>query len=476
LQIYNPLISIFPPKLKQNQGRLFENSFASFLDPNHRLVFLEQQLDWQWLEKQLTPYYKKGAGYPPIPLRVLTGLSILQYMKNLSDREVVEYFIESFYVQYFCGYLYPQWKAPINPSSLVRFRQRIKDEGANALLQETIRLAIKKKVVTQKELKSVVADTTVMPKNIQHPTDAQLLDQARKNIVKLAEKEGVKLRQNYNRLAKQTLTKIGRYAHAKQFKRMKKSTKKLKNYTGRVVRDVERKTSSNQDLAAKFSPLLGIAKQILTQKKNSKNKIYSIHEPNVYCIAKGKAKTPYEFGCKVSVVCTSKKGLILSSNALEKNIYDGHSLQESLHLSKKMTQIPIKKVFVDKGYKGHKIGDPVVYISGQKRGISQYMRKQMNQRSIVEGVIGTMKEKSKLAKNMLSGVTGDKINAVLCAVAHNLKVIINNNYFNFWRLICTFLLTCYQRCLAYSKNYFVPSYRKLVLNEGVSFLVYKIRI
>lgn len=451
---------MLPPKLNQHQIHLFESAFTSLLDPNHPLIFLEKQLDWQWLEKQLLPYYKKGVGYPPAALRLMIGLSILQYMKKLSDGDVIAYFMDSFYVQYFCGYLYPQWKTPINPCTLVRFRQRINEKGANALLQETIRLAIERKIVTKKELKKVVVDTTVMPKNIQHPTDAQLLDRARKKIVKLADKEGVKLRQNYNRLAKQTLTKTGRYAHAKQFKRVKKSTKTLKNYTGRVLRDVERKINSNKDLVTKFNSLLNVTKQILSQKKNSKNKIYSLHEPDVYCIAKGKAKSPYEFGCKVSIVCTSKKGLILSSKALEKNIYDGHSLEESLHLSKKVTQIPIKKVFVDKGYKGHHLDDPLVYISGKKRGISQYMRKQMNQRSIVEGVIGSMKEKSKLAKNMLSSVTGDKINAVLCAVAYNLKVIINNNYPNFWRFICTVFDICYENLLECLKSHFYTFHKK----------------
>lgn len=258
-------------------------------------------------------------------------------------------------------------------------------------------------------------------------------------MVSLAKKENVPLRQNYNRLAKKKLIKVGRYAHAKQFKRMRKSAKSLKNYTGRVCRDIERKIADDRKLGEKFTPILSITQKLLEQTKKSKNKIYSIHEPQVYCVSKGKARKPYEFGSKVSFVCTQKKGIVLAAQALETNLYDGASLRSSIDLSQEITTVPIKQVFVDKGYKGHGIEDTKVYIAGQKRGISSYMKRQMHKRSIIEGVIGHMKEKSKLAKNLLAGVLGDKLNAILCAVAHNFRMIINNNYLIFALLVCFFI-------------------------------------
>jgi len=430
---------MIPKKLNQEQRRLFEKSTFPTLSDKHPLMALEKEINWNWIEKELVVFYKqKRPGYPPIPIRLLVALTILQYMKKLSDPEVLEYFFDSFYVQYFCGYRYPQWKKPINACTLVRFRQRIGAEGANKILQISVQVAINTKTVSKKEMKKVIADTTVMPKNIAHPTDSTLLNKARKKMVAVAKKEQVPLRQNYNRLAKKKLIKVGRYAHAKQFKRMRKSAKSLKTYTGRVARDIERKIFNKPKLVKKFMPILLTTKKLLTQTKTSKNKIYSIHEPHVYCLAKGKARKPYEFGTKVSFVCTQKKGIVLAAQALEKNVHDAASLRSSIELSEKITATPIKRIFVDKGYRGHSIQGKEVYIAGQKRGVSAYLKRQMRKRSIIEGTIGHMKEKSKLNRSMLHGIIGDKVNAIFCAIAHNFKMTINNNYFIFYLFLSLF--------------------------------------
>jgi IS5 family transposase len=122
----------------------------------------------------------------------------------------------------------------------------------------------------------------------------------------------------------------GKYAHAKQFKRMRKEVKKLKIYLGRVVRDIERKIVDSVALQGKFAHLLNLSQRLLAQEKKSSNKLYSLHAPETYCIAKGKAAKPYEFGCKVALVVTHKQGLALSSMALCENQFDGHTLNNSL--------------------------------------------------------------------------------------------------------------------------------------------------
>lgn len=172
---------MIPRKLNQEQGRLFEKPVFPALNTKHPLMILEQEINWAWLEQELTLFYKQqGPGYPPVPIRVLAGLTVLQYMKKMSDGEVINYFLDSFYVQHFCGYRYPQWKKPLNACTLVRFRQRIGEKGANKLLKASIEVAIKKKTVTKQDMQKVIADTTVMPKNIAHPTDSTLLNKARK--------------------------------------------------------------------------------------------------------------------------------------------------------------------------------------------------------------------------------------------------------------------------------------------------------
>ena len=79
-------------------------------------------------------------------------------------------------------------------------------------------------------METVIVDTTVMEKAISYPTDTKLLERSRQHLVKAAVKHGLVLRQNYNREAPRLARQIGRYAHAKQFKRMHKSIRTLAEY------------------------------------------------------------------------------------------------------------------------------------------------------------------------------------------------------------------------------------------------------
>ncbi len=175
------------------------------------------------------------------------------------------------------------------------------------ILSLTVSIAVKSEAVKVKDLKKVIVDTTVMPKNIEFPTDSQLYNKARERLVKLAARNGIELRQNYNLIAKTLLRKISGYLHAKQMKRARKAIKHLRTIVGRVARDVERKITSSENLSKIFTPILNQTKKLLAQQKKDKNKLYSLHEPDVACISKGKAHKRYEFGCKVSITTTPNK-------------------------------------------------------------------------------------------------------------------------------------------------------------------------
>ena len=106
------------------------------------------------------------------------------------------------------------------------------------------------------------------------------------------------MRQSYIRVSKKLSINAARYAHARQFKRMRGSLKKLRTFLGRLIRDV-RKKAYNIDPA--LEKLLARCEKLDAQKVNDKNKVYSMHEPEVQCISNGKAHKRYEFGCKVAV-------------------------------------------------------------------------------------------------------------------------------------------------------------------------------
>jgi len=282
---------------------------------------------------------------------------------------------------------------------MTRWRNRLGLENLEKILAETIVTAVNTETVAPQDLKRVIADTTVMEKNIAFPTDSKLLNRAREQLVELADNSGLKLRKSYARVGKFAALNAWRYAHAKQFTRMRTEVKKLRNFLGRTVRDIERQIKDSLDLQGVFDDLLGKAKQLLSQEKTSKDKLYSLHAPEAYCISKGKAGKPYEFGSKVSLVLTHKQGLALSSQALPENQYDGHTLEDSLKKAEALAQTAIEQVFVDKGYKGHGIEDRKIYISGQKRGMTRTLKRHLKRRSAIEPHIGHMKSEGKLRRN-----------------------------------------------------------------------------
>jgi IS5 family transposase len=233
---------------------------------------------------------------------------------------------------------------------------------------------------------------------------------------------GVELRQSYDRLGKRALMMQGRYSHARQMRRSRRETKKLKTYLGRVVRDMERKLADPGD---KVKALLELAHRLLNQKREDSHKLYSLHAPETECIAKGKVHKKYEFGCKVSIVTTSKKSWVVGIDAVHGNPYDGHTLKQAINQMKTVTGKKPDQVFVDKGYKGakHHPEGMDVFLSGS-RGLSRSLKSWLKRRSAIEPVIGHTKGDHRMDRNHLLGKEGDRVNAMLAGSAFNLGKLI----------------------------------------------------
>lgn len=396
------------------------------LNPSHPLCVLADIVDWEELEEEFGAFYSEGNSRPPKPIRLMTGLLMLQHMSGLSDEQTVRHWVENPYWQYFTGFDILQWKPPIDPSLLSHFRKRVGKAGMEKILEETIRIAIESKFVCTKSLSEVIVDTTVMEKNIAYPTDAKLYFKMIEKLIKMAKKTAVAYRQSYARVTKRLLLEIGRHLHAKQMKRAKRKIKKLKTILRRVYRDIRRKLKDKEELKSLFGPLLVKADKLAYGDPKSSQKIYSIHEAEVQCISKGKARVRYEFGCKVSLVVTHKQGLALSCKALSGHPYDGHTLKDAIIDAQQRSGHKIKRAAVDKGYVGHNVSDVIVYKSGQKRGVkTQALKRFIKRRQAIEPHIGHMKNDGKLGRNFLKGFFGDQINGILCGVGHNLRLLFN---------------------------------------------------
>ena len=394
------------------------------LNMEHELVRLASAMDWAALAEAFGPFYSEKTGRPGVPIRTMAGLVMLQHTFGLSDDAVVEKWPENAYWQFFCGEEFFQHELPINPSQMTRWRRRIGEAGVERLLKLTIEAGLRTKAVTRKQMQVVVVDTTVQPKAIEHPTDARLFRKVLHHLLRVAKDTDTKLRQSHRDLAKIAFLKHGRHMKAKQFKRAARERKKLKTYAGRVLRDLERKLSDTA--FEKHKGTMFLSELVLTQERKTKNKVYSMHAPEVECIAKGKASKPYEFGVKTSLATTAKGGFLLGAMALPGSPFDGHTLEMQLEQVERLTGTMPKRCHVDKGYRGHGV-DPEscrVLISGTRKDITKALKKEMKRRSSIEPEIGHQKADGKLGKNWLKGILGDALNAMLCGVGHNLRKIL----------------------------------------------------
>ena len=289
----------------------------------------------------------------------IVGLLLLKQMYNLGDETVVVRYLENPYWQHFCGEIYFQYNLPFDPSDFVHFRHRIGEAGMEKIFRQSIDLFGEELI--RKEVKEVRVDTTVQEKNITYPTDRKLYEKAIEHCKKIANTEGLKLKRTYTREIKKLKYQLRFSRSPKDFKRRIRLQGKLHRIAVKIYSDVvtQLDPTPNQELFDKLTVIY----RVLIQQCDDKNKVYSIHEPEVLCIAKGKEHKPYEFGNKSSFAYTRKSGIIVGAMAFEENIYDGHT---------------------------------------------------------IEGLISHLKHDHRILRNYLKGTAGDKINTLLAASAYNI--------------------------------------------------------
>lgn len=172
--------------------------------------------------------------------------------------------------------------------------------------------------------------------------------------------------------------------------------------------------------------LLDLTYRLLSQSKHDKNKLYSIHEPEVECISKGKIHKHYEFGCKVGIATTAKENWAVGSLAFHGNAYDGHTLKQTLnHVERVIGTSPLQAA-CDLGYRGHNYEGPctILIANRYRKSIPASLKRWWKRRSAVEPVIGHMKHEHGMERNRLKGKEGDFINAILSACGYNFRKLL----------------------------------------------------
>ncbi len=335
-------------KEKHPQLNMFQVPLKQFINESHELVGLSKKLDWESLEKDLSVYYCEDNGRPGVPIRLIVGIIMLRRMYNQSDESVLDRWVENPYWQYFTGEVYFRHDYPFDRTELIKFRQRIGEKGAEQILKASVNLFEKKEV----QEKEVLIDSTVQEKNITFPTDVKLQKKIIEKCRKISKSEGIRLRQTYKGELKQLMIDQRFHDHPRRKKKALAARRRIKVIAGKIFRDLVRKMTEAQRL--KYAKKFSIFNRVLTQNKNSKNKVYSLHQPQVSCIAKGKEHKKYEFGNKVSITKTRKSGIIIGVMSFAGNPFDGDTLSPQLAQVERITGYNPETGIVDRGYRGRK--------------------------------------------------------------------------------------------------------------------------
>lgn len=435
----------------------FRARIDHMIDLRHPLAVLASRMPWQQIEASVAHLFSRkartnkampeldlfgeaaapaartsNAGRPRVPLRVMISLLYLKHAFNESDEAVVARWADTPRWQFFSGCAYYEDRLPCDASTLVKFRQLLGEEGAEELLAQTIAVALEQGLIERKELSRVIVDSTVQHKAIAYPSDSRLLEVARSKLVQAAQEAGIALKQTFVKEGKNLSRKAGRYAHARQFKRMHGTIRRQRTIVGRLGREIARKASAiGSAVLQVLNPALAKAEQIVQQSRSRKTvngqpKLYAWHAPEVDCISKGKAKQPYEFGVKVGIASTLRRNLIVGARAFHGNPYDGHTLAEQLEQASILMQeacVKPQSVFVDLGYRGVDADNRDVRIvhRGKSKRISAQEKKLLKRRQAIEPIIGHLKSDHGMGRCHLLGKTGDSVHAVLCAAGYNLR-------------------------------------------------------
>jgi IS5 family transposase len=413
------MLEIQNTEFKNNQ--LFETkTLEDEVNQDHPLIILSKKISWGTLEDGISKFYS-DTGRPAKLIRLMIGLLLLKYIFNLSDKKVVAAWSENVYYQAFTGQTSFVLSPPCDPSMLSVFRRRIGKEGCELIFQESVR--IHGKDALEKE---AIIDSTVQEKNITYPTDSKLI----LKVIAFILSVGSFLRMTFGRSHKIEIKKLknqinfGRNSKDQEAK--KKAVDRLRAIANKLLKSF---VSQLPEATLKLYPikhLLMVLSKACNQKKTDKNKIYSIHEPQVKCIPKGKADKKFEFGSKVSFILSKTKGIILGALNFNNNPYDGNTIEPAINQLKSLHEGYKPETLVgDRGYKGRhevdgvKILTPWDYKKGILPSLFRKLKNLLSRRVSIEPIIGRLKMEHRLGKNLLKGTLGDTINPLLAAAAFN---------------------------------------------------------
>jgi IS5 family transposase len=436
---------------KAYQMTIVAGIFEAKLNPKHELLILASKIDWERLSEELKPHYSK-IGRHGKPIRLMAGIHILKHMFDMSDEDAVKRLCGDVYWMAFCGinepFISDDWE-PLDPTTMTKFRNRIGVEGV-----QKIEGVVRDQLLAEKRIspKSEFADTTAMEKNVAYPTDTNLLDRGRKRIIKGFQKlkelgRKIKIGRTFARKARKALLEIAKLGHGRQ-ERIQKAAEDLIEFAEAVLENVpaalrKAKSHKNAKIQEQIEAIqeqiridAELLRRVIEQTvaryagKHLKNYVYSLHEPQVTCIAKGKRGKPNEYGSKISIAI-DKNGFVVTHQEYDYNVGDNTTLEAAVCGWEAATgQVP-KNLGADRSYHLPEYSDKVNEVKriaipslGKKKhpdSHKKYFKKLQRKRAAIEPVISHLKQDHRMDRCRYKGFEGDRINVSMAVTAWNLR-------------------------------------------------------
>lgn len=356
---------------------------------------------------------------------------MLQSIYNLSDESVIQHWTQNVYFQAFSGALCFTLSQPFTPSTLCNFRKKVGKDGLELIFAESVRC------LSLKELdKELIIDSTAQEKYTSYPTDTKLRLDVINQCLAIGSHLDIKFDRDYTKdIAElKKLINFSKNPRSEQKKLEKEEAKNsIKDIANNLLDQVSDKVDTQVKNDPEFVKSINNYRKAVNQKRNDKNKIYSVFEPHIACIAKGKSSKKFEFGTKVSIGIGLVSKAILSVECFNANTYDGDTIARSLEMTKRCLSHTFETVYGDLGYRGRPevLGAKVLTPADLPRITDSVQREvlveKLTKRSSVEPVIGHLKSDYGLNRNLSRNFEGDHINALRAATGFNLKKYINGH-------------------------------------------------
>lgn len=400
---------------------------TNLTNPIHELVILSKVIPWGNVSKRLQRYYHPSKGPQGKPIRMMVALLIVMKLRGLSDRGVVAQVKENRYLQYFCQVPDDGLLTFLHPTSLVKFRQRLGEEGIGVIEQEVFD-RFRRTGVIQGD--AALIDSTVLTNDIIYPNDVHLLVKAFKKMKQCAklhhlpiwwDEDDIKKLWRAFGLAKGA----DRVSWLRTFNLL--FCPALETFTTHVhsLQTTPKRQRKAENLLALLTLLEEQTRDKLAGVVSIPHRIVSLDEPDARPIKKGKVHPACEFGSTLQFAFNREGFLITVENFIGKPD-DTTLFPGTLATYAQRMKAPPDTIVTDLGSRSAANfvaakASETVFLGRTKDVPDDQQAFCHSARSATEGFIAVAKHLRGFGRSLYRGIHGDRIWSLLCQTAYNLK-------------------------------------------------------